>query len=399
LKRLRFLVQVNPSTPEFDGLQADDDVVFVPLEDVWPDPRWSPEQRRRKSEVSSGYTRFREGDVLVPKITPTFEAGRSVVANGLATNVAAGTTELHVVRTRKADSRYLNYVFQSKPFLAGGAASMVGVAGQKRVPEGWLLDYRVSVDDLRSQSHIADFLDTETARIDALIERKQRLAALALERVDGRIELALRAAALSAGEIQLRHVADVTVGIVVTPARYYADEGVLALRGVNVLPSGLRLDDVVRISHEGHALHPKSQLRAGDLVTVRTGKAGATVVIPPDLDGANCIDLLITRPGALVSAGFLELLINSDWCRKHIAKHSVGSIQGHFNVEALKELPVPRLGRVAQDALVEKVEAGRAPTDRLVAALESQMRLLHEHRQALITAAVKGDLHVSKAAA
>ena len=45
----------------------------------WPGTRLDGTRTRPKEEVVSGYTRFREGDVLVPKITPTFEADRSTI--------------------------------------------------------------------------------------------------------------------------------------------------------------------------------------------------------------------------------------------------------------------------------------------------------------------------------
>jgi type I restriction enzyme S subunit len=85
-----------------------------------------------KSEVATGYTRFLEGDVLIPKITPTFEADRSVIAVGLKDGVGAGTTELHIIRPgTETDRRYIKYLVSSRSFLLGGEAEMFGVAGQK----------------------------------------------------------------------------------------------------------------------------------------------------------------------------------------------------------------------------------------------------------------------------
>ena len=76
-------------------------------------------------------------------------------------------------------------------------------------------------------------------------------------------------------------------------------------------------------------------------MVVRTGQAGAACVVPEDMDGANCVDLLIVRRSPRLDPHFLEFVINSDWTIRHIEKHSVGSIQSHFNVESLKQLPVP----------------------------------------------------------
>ncbi len=198
--RLRFLAEVNPSTPEFDLLEASAEVPFLPLEAVWPGARLDVGRRRPKAEVSSGYTRFREGDILVPKITPTFEADRTVLAVGLEGGVAAGTTELHIVRPRDGvEPRFVRYLLSSRPFLLGGEAAMIGVAGQKRVPEDWLKDFPVSVTDPRAQRAIADYLDGETARIGALIARlggdrtssPQSLVGLLLEKRQAHITAAV----------------------------------------------------------------------------------------------------------------------------------------------------------------------------------------------------------------
>lgn len=167
--KLHHVAQVNPSTAEFDRLSPDAEIPFVPLEAVWRDGVLLS-RRRPRSEVQTGFTRFREGDILVPKITPTFQADRSVIAEGVEGGIGAGTTELHVVRVGSdVDVRYIRYLFSTRPFLHGGEAEMIGVAGQKRVPDEWLRQQSIFVSSQPRQRAIADFLDAETARIDALI--------------------------------------------------------------------------------------------------------------------------------------------------------------------------------------------------------------------------------------
>jgi len=181
--RLRHVAAVNPPTPEFELLPDTAELPFFPLEAIWPGGRLITTCRQSKAAVSSGYTRFREGDILLPKITPTFQADRTVIANGLEGGVGAGTTELHVVRAGPdADVRYLRYLLSSKNFLDEGEASMIGVAGQKRVPDDYLRNLAVPVVDLHQQRAIADYLDLETTRIDALVERIDRQIALLQER-------------------------------------------------------------------------------------------------------------------------------------------------------------------------------------------------------------------------
>ncbi len=253
---------------------------------------------------------------------------------------------------------------------------------------------------IEAQGEIADFLDTETARIDALISKKRELIARLTEHRAGRIELAIRGLAATWSEVPLKFVvAAVTVGIVVTPAAWYAEDGIPALRGVNVKPGEILTDDIVHLSEEGHALHQKSALHAGDLVVVRTGQAGVAAVIPPNLDGANCIDLLIIRPGEQIVPEFLEFVLNSDWTLKHIEQNSVGTIQSHFNVASMKNLPVPSAPLEEQSTAVRYLTVMTKVIDKTVDKLNRQLLLLQEHRQALISAAVSGEHVIPKAAA
>ena len=65
------IAEVNPSVPEFDDIADSESVTFMPLEACWPDGRADTSRRAKKADVGAGYTRFRDGDVILPKITPT----------------------------------------------------------------------------------------------------------------------------------------------------------------------------------------------------------------------------------------------------------------------------------------------------------------------------------------
>lgn len=199
--------------------------------------------------------------------------------------------------------------------------------------------------------------------------------------------------------VPLKHLVEsVTVGIVVTPAAWYVDSGgVPALRGVNVKPGRIDDKDLVHISDEGHLVHRKSRLRAGDLVVVRTGQAGAAAVVPEELDGSNCIDLVIVRPGTTLTPRFAEYLLNSSYAKKRVAEFAVGSIQSHFNVAAMKAMPVPRHSVIDQQRIVAEIDRVIEPIAEAVKQMEKQDQLLVERRQALITAAVTGQFDVTTA--
>lgn len=135
------------------------------------------------------------------------------------------------------------------------------------------------------------------------------------------------------GEVALR----VTVGHVGPMAHEYTANGVPFLRSQNILPHALDLTALKYISPEFNKSLRKSELRAGDVATVRTGAPGTTCVIPESLGVANCSDLVITRTGPNLDPYWLSYFLNNS-VRGSIAMHLVGAVQQHFNVGSARSL-------------------------------------------------------------
>jgi type I restriction enzyme S subunit len=133
---------------------------------------------------------------------------------------------------------------------------------------------------------------------------------------------------------------EIIVGIVIRPAQYYVTEGVPALRSKNIKVNGIDDSDLVFISDKSNRLLSKSMLKKGNVVTVRTGEPGTSCVIPDDYDGANCIDLIISRPKPNVDPAYLALWINSPFGKNQVLQRQGGLAQQHFNVGHQKELMI-----------------------------------------------------------
>ncbi|WP_327207582.1 restriction endonuclease subunit S [[Kitasatospora] papulosa] len=338
----------------------------------------------------------RSGDLL---ICEGGDVGRAAIYDGPEGFIFEKS--VHRARsTEGSDTRYLGYVLRA---LHGSEwldvlcnkATIRHLTGEK------LGALEIPVPPVDDQRRIADFLDAETARIDQLaLKRRQMRSLLTLKR-ERVIEstLGLERAQTTDGLVPLKHlVADVTVGIVITPAKWYVEVGgTPALRGLNVKPDFINTGDLVQISAEGDAVNRKSRLNSGDVVVVRTGQAGAAAVVPAELDGANCIDLIVVRPGRKISPRYLQYVLNSGYASARVTEHSVGSIQAHFNVGAMKQIPIPSIPRSEQDEIVRLLDTRVGALDLLHRKLDSQEQLLTERRQALITAAVTGQFDVSTA--
>ena len=167
---------MNPVKSQLTGLDLDDEVSFVPMEAVGEKGEMITTTTKLLREVYSGYTYFRDGDVVLAKITPCFENGKGAIAQGLKNSVAFGTTEFHVIRAEdEINERWLYYLTTSHHFRKIGESEMFGAGGQKRIPENFIKDFRVALPPLPDQQKIANFLDRKTAQIDCLIEKKRAL--------------------------------------------------------------------------------------------------------------------------------------------------------------------------------------------------------------------------------
>ena len=172
-EKLSEIADLNPSLAE--SLSSDEPVSFVPMSAVTAETAsTSHGENRCYGEVSKGYTPFRDGDLLVAKITPCFENGKIAQAT-LTHRFGFGSTEFHVIRPKpgKADARYLLHFLRQDRIRRDGERKMTGSAGQRRVPGHFLAGLSVPLPPLPEQRRIAEILD----KADAL--RAKRRAVLA----------------------------------------------------------------------------------------------------------------------------------------------------------------------------------------------------------------------------
>ena len=135
-------------------------------------------ESRRWGEVKKGFTHFAENDIAVAKITPCFENSKACVFEKLINGCGAGTTELHVLRPIKVNSKHLYIFVKTSSFLKNGEKVMTGVCGQKRVPVDYFMNAILSLPPLNEQKAIVERVDKLMTMIDKLekqvTERKEQ---------------------------------------------------------------------------------------------------------------------------------------------------------------------------------------------------------------------------------
>ncbi len=419
VKRMRFLTRRDLSEERQKILEGVTRATFLPMEAVGERGDLDLSITRCVEEVRNGYTQFFDGDVLIAKITPCFENGKGAVVNGTRNGVGFGTTELHVLTpTSEIDARFLYYTTVSDRFRKLGEAAMFGAAGQKRVPEEFVREYRIPVPPLARQRAIADYLGRETARLDALVAAKERLLALLAEK---RRALVTRAVTRGLdprvptrdsgvpwlGEIpahweiwKIGHVASVGNGS--TPSRnraaYWTDGTIPWLNSSAVnRPEVTDADQFVTALAVRQCHLPL--VKAGSVLVAITGQGktrGRAVV--SSIDSTINQHLAFIRPdGSRLRPWFLRwtLLAAYDFLRS--ISDDAGGTKGALTCEDVADLRVPVPPSDEQAVILIHIASFVERVDSLRAATKDTILLIKERRAALITAAVIGQTgHLAK---
>ena len=355
----------------------------------------------------------RQGDVIVSTVRTYLKAIARIGPTDANLIVSTGFA---VIRPRELDGGFAAYALSSPYFVERVVAHSVGVS-YPAINASELACLDIAYPTLLEQHAIAALLDLETARIDALVAKKERLIELLQEK---RTALITRAVTRGLdpiapvkdsgvewlGEIPAHWevkklkvmVPGITVGIVVTPSKYYVGQGVPCLRSLNIAQGRVSTEDLVFISEEANLLHKKSRIFADDVIIVRTGRAGVAVVVPPEFDGANCIDLLIVRRSENLYSRFFYYVMNSQIVASQVSLDSVGAIQEHYNTSTLANLRIPCIPYAEQRFIAEFLDQETAKLDSLVAKVREAIERLRELRSALICAAVTGRIDVREEA-
>ena len=370
----------------------------------------SPEVVRRRWS----HFQVRSGDLLIS----------GSASMGFCTEVDEGTsgaipyTGIIIIRpgAKRALKNFVRWMLLSNVLATQVDLTRSGSTIQHYGPSH-LARMRVVAPPVDEQRAIAAFLDRETARIDGLVARKERLIELLQEK---RAVLITRAVTRGLdqnvpmkdsgvewlGEIpshwrvgKLKHACEnVFVGIAEAATFAYVDQGVPMLRSTDVRANRVRTDDIRCIDIAFADRLSSKQLRTDDIVTVRTGNAGVSAVVPAAYDRGQCFTLVVSRPSRTNDSRYFCYWLNARPGQEQFTVEGVGTVQVNISVpiveNALVCIPPPE----EQRAIAAFLDRETAKVDALVAKIRQAIDHLKEFRTALISAAVTGKIDVREEA-
>ncbi|MFL0446596.1 restriction endonuclease subunit S [Corynebacterium xerosis] len=341
------------------------------------------------SEAPSRARRLaRPGDVIVSTVrtylravAPVYESPRPrVYSTGFA-----------VIRPddSKSDSRFVRYCFTSDEIIDEIIAHSTGVS-YPAINAADIARLRLPLPDLPTQRRIADYLDRETAQIDAMAESLDGLVARLEERYARVVEEGTR---LDIPHLPLGYCASIYNGS--TPSRSRTDfwrdtPGVAWLNSsaVNQVPVTCPSRYVTNTAiSECHL----PEVRRGDLLMGITGQGRTRGMVSiSSIPGTISQHVASIRLNERAHPRFMFWVLKSRYGTIRMNSEGSGSTKGAVTLDEIKRISVPLPPLDEQRRIADHLDEETAKIDAMIAKVGDLRALLEERRSALITATVTG---------
>ncbi|MGW5713821.1 restriction endonuclease subunit S [Streptomyces olivaceus] len=373
-----------------------------------------------RAEDLSNYKMCNKGDIVLNRMRAFQGAIGISPASGIV------SPDYMVLRPwHTTDARYLHHLFRSEWFVGEMSARLRGIGGTEsgsvrtpRINPEDLGDIRVTLPSLDEQHRIADFLDTETARVNDLVALRRKQDAALEERYNAVISDLTTPGIGKAGArnhtwpwlpreldvARLGYLARVQSGVTVHGARDRdpEDSEYPYLRVANVQGERVDLTEVKTITIP-KPMAMRSTLRAGDVVMTEAngnpdnlGRGAVWQGEIANMVHQNHVFAVRVDPNKLIPEYLSSLLAASHGRRYFRFTSSQVGIATTSSSKVL-DFPIPVRNIAEQRQVVREYAALRESIERVRNSLSRQLNLLSERRQALITAAVTGQFDVSTA--
>lgn len=347
--------------------------------------------------------RVRDGDVIISTVRTYLQA---IAAIQDPPDNLIVSTGFAVVRPQaeELDPRFCKYALREPSFLSEVVARSTGVS-YPAINASDLASIPVFVPPIEKQRTIADHLDRETARIDALVVAKERWLEILAEKKRALITQAVtrglnpKAPLKDSGIAWLGQVPELWG---VERTRWlFRERDERSVTGEEELLTVSHLTGVTPRSEkdvnmfEAETTEGYKICRKGDLV-INTLWAwmGAMGIAPQD--GIVSPAYNVYTPCAALDPAYVDALVRMPVFAQEVTRYSKGVWSSRLRLypEGFFEVWLPVPPPDEQDAIVKHLAVETKKLDALCRATERTLALLKERRAALIAAAVTGQMEI-----
>ncbi len=338
-------------------------------------------------EKYNGGVKFRNGDTLVARITPSLENGKTSYVDVLDDDeVGFGSTEFIVLREVEglSDKEFLYYFARSPDFRDIAIASMTGSSGRQRVQTDVVKQIEFLIPTLSEQKAIASVLSSLDDKIDLLHRQNKTLEAMAetlfrqwfVDNESGDAEL-----------VELGSVVETTSGG--TPSRkimeYYSQGSYFWVKSKELTGSYL-IDTEEKITEDAvknssAKLLPKNSI----LIAMYGATVGEYAIISEEMTCNQAICAL--KANKKYPASFLFFFVKNN--KDNLINMAVGSAQQNISQQLIKKLLLP-----ISDRQIIEFDELTAPVMAKIEFNIKSIRTLEKLRDTLLPKLMSGEVRV-----
>ncbi|MFX1825404.1 restriction endonuclease subunit S [Acinetobacter sp. AS5] len=354
----------------------------------------------------------RDGDVIVSTVRTYLEAIAPI--NNPPENLIVSTGFAVIRPNQYLYKSFASYCLRAKGFIKEVVARSVGVS-YPAINSSDLVNITIPSIEYAEQVKIANFLDHETAKIDSLIAKQEKLIEILKEKRQAVIShavtkglnpnVAMKDSGVEwLGQVPehwltprlkqlIKYGSSISYGIV-QPGDPL-DEGVPFIQTTNISKGIFALEDFQKTSVSIESNYPRSRLEGGEVILGIRASIGAAFVVPMSFKGVN-LSRGIARivPNNLLRADFLVWYFKSNAVDQYWGLSKQGSTFSEVSIETVKELNVVIPPLVEQADIAKYLTNESNKFEKLINSAETQKILLQERRTALISSAVTGKIDV-----
>lgn len=414
-------LSLDKSQKDWEWIKAKDFMLFNPKESIKkgivvknvPMDKIEPKTKEIPSYELTEYkggVKFRNGDILMARITPCLENGKISQVSILDYNeIGAGSTEFIVLREKEgiSDKDFIYYLSNSEYFKEPAIKSMIGSSGRQRVQRDVVENLEIYVPSLNTQKKIG--------RLLSLFDKKISLN----KKINKNLEQLIKHIYMNWFE-EFEHFKDlkfydtklgrIPVGWEVVPLQnfikfqegpgirnwqYVEDDGVNFLNIRCIQNNDLILDTANMISkEEANGKYAHFMLNEWDLVISSSGTLGRYAIVREE-HLPLCLNTSIIRFTPMHSFNhyaYVYSYLTSKGFYHYLLTMGSGSVQLNFGPTHLKQIDLV----IPPEDILKKYNDLIFPLIEQMVIIKSEISKLTKLRDTLLPKLMSGEIDVSK---
>lgn len=295
----------------------------------------------------------------------------------------------HVLRS-KYNNKFLCYYlnqFNYNGFVTGTTRYKLTQAAMKRIP--------IPVPSPDEQERIVSKIEELFSRLDASVAELQA----AKEKLSAYRQAVLKEAFANSTRTELVEMSEIAEDIRIGPfgtmlhKSDYISDGVPVINPQHIKNLSIIPSRKITVSQEMAVELSSYRLRENDIIMGRRGEMGRAAAITKSDAGWICgTGSLLFRLKPEYDASFYAQILSSPDIVHYLEDHATGTTMKNLNEHIVKHIPVPKVTKQMQKAIVSRLEEETSICDSIGQAIDTSLRQAESLRQSILKQAFEGNL-------